>query len=96
MLQLLVDLQMLLPERDNFILSPDGSVQPDLRELSLVAWRCLGDLSVGEAFQERGQLPFAQLIDHQNAICTMPMGGPFLPGVLGGRRIAVTHLLEQC
>ncbi len=42
-LQLLVDLPVMLPECDGFLLAPDGTEFPDLRELCLAAWRLSGD-----------------------------------------------------
>ncbi len=94
-LQLLVHLPVLLPEVDGLLVGGDGVFHPNLHELCLAAWRLSGDLSAGEAFRERLQQPFGQLIDHRRAICTMPSGGPFLAGVLEGVRIPFTHLSGQ-
>ncbi len=63
MLHLLIDLSVFLPERDNLILGLDGSGHPDLQDFRLATWGPSGDLSTGEAFREKLQLPFAQLID---------------------------------
>ncbi len=62
-LQLLVDLPVMLPERDGLLLAPDGTEFPDLGELRLAAWRLLGDLSAAEAFREKLLPPCVQLID---------------------------------
>ncbi len=95
-LQLLVDLPVMLPECDGLLLTPDGTEFPDLRELSLAAWRLSGDLSAAESFQEKLLPPYVQLIDRQRKLCTMPSGGPYLAGVLDGRRIPFTRLSEWC
>ncbi len=94
-LQLLVGLPVLLPKVDGLIMGPDGVSHPNLHELHLAAWRLSGDLSIDEAFRERLLQPYAQLIDYQCTILTMPSGGPFLAGVLEGVRIPFTHLLGQ-
>ena len=52
-LQLLVDLPVMLPERDGLLLTPDRTEFPSLKELRLAAWRLLGDLSAAEAFREK-------------------------------------------
>ncbi len=49
-LQLVVDLPVMLPERDSLLLAPDVTEFPDLGELRLAAWRLSGDLSIAEAF----------------------------------------------
>ena len=57
------------------------------------------DLTIGEAFWERLQLPFAQLIGRQHAICTAPSGGHFVTGILNRKRIPFivhTSISEQC
>ncbi len=53
---------------------------------SLGAWRFSGDLSAGNVFRERLLPPPVPLID-----CTVPSGGPFVTGVLDGRRIPSFH-----
>ncbi len=83
---------MLLPEVDATLVGGDGVLHPNLQQLHLAAWRLLGDLSAGEAFRERLQQPFVQLIDRRRAICTMPSAGPFLAGVLEGVLIPFTPL----
>ena len=95
-LQLLVDLPVMLPERDGLLLAPDGTEHPNLGELRLAAWRLSGDLSAAEAFREKLLPPYVQLIDRRCELCTMPSGGPFVAGVLDGRRIPFTHLSERC
>ena len=83
---------MLLPEADSLLLGPDRVPHVDLHEVHLAAWRPLGDLSAGVAFQDR-QLPiFVQLMDRQPAICTTPSDSPFLVGVLEVARIPFTLL----
>ncbi len=95
-LQLLVDLPVMLPERDGLLLAPDGTQFPDLGELRLAAWRLSGDLSAAEAFREKLLPPIVQLIDRRHELCTTPSGGPFVAGVLDGRRIPFTSLSEWC
>ncbi len=68
----------------------------DLQELHLATWRLLGDLLAGKAFQERLLPPCVQLIDRRCELCTTPSGGPFVAGVLDGKRILFTLLSEQC
>ncbi len=94
LLQLLVDLPVMLPERNGLLLAPDGTEFPNLRELCLAAWRLSGDLSAAEVFREKLLPPYAQLIDHQRELYTMPSGGPFVAGVLDRRRIPFTRLSE--
>ena len=86
----------MLPERDGLLLDPDGTEHPNLGELRLAAWRLSGDLSAAEAFREKLLPPYVQLIDRRRELCITPSGGPFVAGVLNGRRIPFTHLLEQC
>ncbi len=86
----------MLPECDSLLLVPDGTEFPNLRELRLAAWRLLGYLFAAEAFREKLLPPYVQLIDRRCELCTMPSGGPFVAGVLDGRRIPFTHLSERC
>ncbi len=95
-LELLVDLPVMLPERYGLLLAPDGTEFSDLRELRLAAWRFLGDLCAAEAFRNKLLPPYVQLIDRRRELCTMQSGGPFVAGVLDGRRIPFTHLSEWC
>ena len=95
-LQHIVDLTVLLPECGGLPLGLDGSVYSDLQELCLADWRILGDLSAGEAVRERLLPPCVHLIHHICRIYTTPSGGPFVAGVLGGRRIHFTLPSEQC
>ena len=69
-LQLLVDLPVMLPERDSLLLAPDGTEFQDLGELHLAAWRISGDLSAAEAFQEKLLPPCVQLIDRRRELAT--------------------------
>ena len=62
-LQLLVDLPVMLPERDGLLHAPDGTEFPDLGELYLATWRLLGDLSAAEAIREKLLPPYVHLID---------------------------------
>ena len=95
-LQLLVDLPVMLSERDGLLLTPDGTEFPDLMELRLAAWRPSGDLSTAEVFREKLLPPYVQLIDSRCELCTTTSGGPFVAGVLDGRRIPFTRLSERC
>ncbi len=85
----------MLPECDGLLLVPDGTELPDLGELQ-AAWRILGDLSTTEVFQQKLLPPYVQLIDRRRELCIMPSGGPFVAGVLDGRRIPFTCLSEWC
>ncbi len=75
---------MLLPELDGLLLGPDRLSFLNLQGLHLAAWTLLGDLSTGEAFEERLLPPHVQLTDRKLTICTKPSGGPFLAGVREG------------
>ncbi len=86
----------MLPERDGLLHAPDGTEHPNLGELRLAAWRLSGDLSAAEAFREKLLSPYVQLIDRRRELCITPSGAPFVAGVLVGRRIPFTRLLEQC
>ncbi len=50
-LQLLVDLPVMLPERDGLLLTPDRTELPDLGELGIATCRLPGDHSTAEAFE---------------------------------------------
>ena len=52
-MRLLVDLPVMLPERDGLLLTPDGTEFPVLGEFRLAAWILSGDLSTAEAFRKK-------------------------------------------
>ena len=85
----MVDLPVLLPEHNSFLLGLDRVLHSNFPSL-----RLLGDLSGGVEFQQCLQQPYMQLTDSQHMLCTTPSGGPFVAIVLKGRKIPFTHLLE--
>ena len=79
-LQLLVDLPVMLPERDGLLLDPDRTEFPDLGELGLATWRLSGDLPAAEAFREKLLPPYGQLIDRRHELCITPSVEVFSTG----------------
>ncbi len=95
-LQLLIDLPVMLPERDGLLTGIDRVDYPDLHTLRLATWRLSGDLSIGVEFQHRLQTQSAPPIDRLHEICVTPSGSPFVAGAVDGVKITLNCLLEQC
>ena len=74
-----------------------SSIHPRWDRVSrLAARRLSGDLSAAEAFREKLLPPYVQLIHSRRELCITPSGGPFVAGILDGKRIPFTRLSEWC
>ncbi len=87
---------MLPAECNGLVFDLDGSVYADVWELRLAVFGDSPVISLAQA-RRAGRGSRHHHIDDHHAICTVlrPSGGPFGAGVLDGRRIYLTRLLER-